>query len=169
MKKLMSLFIVLSLVAVSVFADEAADVINGMEEEERFEAQKTATMLITPKEENFHLDSTFKNQHPKVTLEFNPLYDELRIHYVVNYTTFERGEAMNVVLAVIQDFMQGKIEYDGYENYRYRSYRYLQNPKETSRIEKNGNRKSKVTEYFCYIQLRDRSPFSKGSKAAAEE
>ena len=75
----------------------------------RFEREKLTTQLITP--ENQHC--TDKNANVKI--EYQPMHDELRIYYETLYVTFDKGEAMNTVMACLQDFVKD----NKYYNYKY--------------------------------------------------
>ena len=139
MKKLLLVLTTLFLVAGSVFADDETDeIFANMSTEERYEEQKTKTIKIVP--ENQHV--TDKNA--KVELEFNPMYDEVRVTYTTSFASYDQGEAMNTVLAVLQDFQK---------EHGYTKYRYLQTPRESSYIDKNSKPKRKYTVYFCYVQM----------------
>ena len=65
---------------------------------ETFEAEKTKTEIIIPKD--FHS----KDTSASVKIEYSPMYDEVRIYYECMYVTYDRGEAMNAVLECLDDF-----------------------------------------------------------------
>ena len=44
------------------------------------------------------------------------MYDQARIYYETLYVTYDRGEAMNTVIAVLQDFQKER---------KYYSYHYI--------------------------------------------
>ncbi|MCR5252380.1 MAG: hypothetical protein K6C98_01530 [Treponema sp.] len=139
MKKLLLVLTTLFLVAGSVFADNETDeIFANMSSDELYEEQKTKTIKIVP--ENQHLE----DKNAKVELEFNPMYDEVRVTYTTSFASYDQGEAMNTVLAVLQDFQK---------EHGYTKYRYLQTPRESSYIDKNAKPKRKYTVYFCYVQM----------------
>jgi hypothetical protein len=67
---------------------------------ETFEAEKTKTEIIIPKD--FHS----KDTSASVKIEYSPMYDEVRIYYECMYVTYDRGEAMNTVLEVLADSVE---------------------------------------------------------------
>ena len=154
MKKLLLVLTTLFLVAGSVFADQETDeIFENMSAEERYEEQKTKTIKIVP--ENQHT----VDKNAKVELEFNPMYDEVRVTYTTSFASYDQGEAMNTVLAVLQDFQK---------EHGYTKYKYLQTPKESSYIDKEAKPKKKYTVYFCYVQMVEKSNM-KTVKGAAKE
>jgi len=142
MKKTLVVLACLSVFAGAMFAqDKKADsdwsaprAVREITDDE-FEEEKTQTLNIVPKEQHV----TDKNA--KVKIEYNPLYDELRIYYETLYVTYEKGEAMNTVMAVLEDFMP---------EYGYFHYRYLAKDREHYFKDDRGQRK---TEYSSYIKL----------------
>jgi len=139
MKKLLLVLTTLFLVAGSVFADNETDeIFANMSSDELYEEQKTKTIKIVP--ENQHIE----DKNAKVELEFNPMYDEVRVTYTTSFASYDQGEAMNTVLAVLQDFQK---------EHGYTKYRYLQTPRESSYIDKNAKPKRKYTVYFCHVQM----------------
>lgn len=103
--------------------------------DEEYEAEKTQTLTIVP--ENQH--TTDKNASVKI--EYSPLYDEVRIYYTTLYVTFDKGDAMNTVIEVMEDFM---------EDYKYFHYRYLKKDRERYFKDDRGQR---MAEYSSYIKL----------------
>lgn len=97
-------------VSLSLFAVTIGDNPDDPFERERFEAEKTTTRVIIP--ENNHC--TDKNA--SIRIEYSPMYDEVRIYYETLYVTYDRGEANNAVIAVLQDFEK---------EYKYQTYKYL--------------------------------------------
>lgn len=102
---------------------------------EKFEQEKTKTYNIVPEEQ--HL--TDKNG--KVWVEFNPTYDEARIYYETLYVTYDRAQAMNTVLACLQDFTV---------DHQYYHYRYLKDDKEKFYKDDRGQRKA---QYMSYVKF----------------
>lgn len=104
-------------------------------DDDQFEEEKTKTLLVIPKD--FHSE----DKNATVKIEFNPLYDEVRIYYETLYVTYDKGQAMNSVMGVMEDFMA--------EN-QYFHYSYLKKDREHSFKDDRGQRR---TEYSSYIKL----------------
>ena len=102
---------------------------------ETFEAEKTKTEIIVPKD--FHS----KDTSASVKIEYSPMYDEVRIYYECMYVTYDRGEAMNAVLECLDDF---RVEH------KYNVYRYLKDDKEKSFKDDKGRRKQ---QYISYVKF----------------
>ena len=104
---------------------------------ENFEANKTKTEVIIPKE--FHSsDST-----ASVKIEYSPMYDEVRIYYECMYVTYDRGDAMNAVLECLDDF---RVEH------KYNLYRYLKDDKEKFFKDDKGRRKAQYSSYVKFYR-----------------
>ncbi|MBR7063872.1 MAG: hypothetical protein IKI31_01765 [Treponema sp.] len=73
------------------------------------------TRIIVP--ENQHVT----DKTASVKIAYTPMYDEVRIVYTCMYVTYDKGEAMNTVLACLQDFQK--------EN-QYYHYTYLTRDRE---------------------------------------
>ena len=97
---------------------------------EQFEANKTKTEIIIPKEIH-STDST-----ASVRIEYQPIHDEVRIFYECMNVTYDRGEAMNAVLECLDDF---RVEH------KYNYYRYLKDDKESFKKDEKGRRKAIYT------------------------
>lgn len=104
-------------------------------DDDEFEAEKTQTLVSTPK------DMHTVDKNATVRIEFNPLYDEVRIYYETLYVTYDKGEAMNTVLACLEDFQK--------EN-QYFHYRYLKKDRERYFKDDRGQRKA---EYSSYLKM----------------
>ena len=104
-------------------------------EREKFEAEKTSTYVIIPEEQH----CTDKNA--SVRIEYSPIYDEVRIYYETLYVTYDRGEAMNTVMAVLQDFQK--------EN-KYYSYRYLRPESQKLFRDDRGQKKMQWSAYLKF-------------------
>ena len=102
---------------------------------ETFEAEKTKTEIIVPKD--FHS----KDTSASVKIEYSPMYDEVRIYYECMYVTYDRGEAMNAVLECLEDF---RVEH------KYNVYRYLKDDKEKFFKDDRGRRKA---QYISYVKF----------------
>ena len=104
---------------------------------ETFEAEKTKTEIIIPKD--FHS----KDTSASVKIEYSPMYDEVRIYYETMYVTYDRGEAMNAVLECLDDF---RIEH------KYTVYRYLKDDKEKVFKDDRGRRKAQYNSYVKFYR-----------------
>ena len=99
---------------------------------------------ITPEDQ--HCD----DKNAKVRIEYYPIYDEIRIYYETLYVTYDRGEAMNAVIACVEDFMRDK---------KYLSYRYLRPESQKYFKDDRGQRKA---QWSAQIKLeRGRLDFDK--------
>jgi len=136
MKKLLLTLLTLSIFTVSMFAVDAQEINNDPDAAAVYEEQKTTTVTIVP--ENQHVT----DKSAKVTIEYEPSYDEVRIYYVASSVTYDKGEAMNTVLAVLQDFQK---------EHKYFSYKYLSAPREKSFADKKARKK--YTQYYAYVQF----------------
>lgn len=96
-------------------------------DEETFEAQKTKTQVIVP--ENQHLTDTTGS----VKIEYQPMFDQVRIYYECMYVTYDQGEAMNTILECLADFQK---------EHKYISYRYLRDDRERFYKDDRGRRKA---------------------------
>ena len=104
---------------------------------ETFEAEKTKTEIIIPKD--FHS----KDTSASVKIEYSPMYDEVRIYYECMYVTYDRGEAMNAVLECLEDF---RVEH------KYNVYRYLKDDKEKFFKDDRGRRKAQYNSYVKFYR-----------------
>lgn len=116
MKKIVILAILFSFVA-SAFAQESPETKNAyvdpkseLERYEKIETEKTSTQVISipdgvpsMKDKKYMTDDLVKTGGT-ITIEYNPLYNEARIYYTCTMVKFDKGQAMNIVLAVLQDF-----------------------------------------------------------------
>jgi hypothetical protein len=111
MKKLAVAFFSLFFVIGGVFAQTEASEMP----EDTANKPDLSTKIIVP--ENQHIT----DKTAKVRIEYTPLSDEARIYYTSMYVTYQKGEAMNTVLACLQDFTK--------EN-KYYHYKYLERDRE---------------------------------------
>ena len=135
MKKIVTLFTVLTLFSAAIFAETIGDNPDDPFERDRFEQEKVTTVTIVPEDQH----CTDKNASVKI--EYSPIYDEVRIYYETLYVTYDEGEAMNTVMAVLQDFQKEKKSY---------SYKYLKDSKEKYYKDERGQRKA---EYSAYLKF----------------
>ncbi|MBP5519043.1 MAG: hypothetical protein J6X84_00495 [Treponema sp.] len=135
MKKIVTLFTALTLISAAIFAQPIGDNPDDPFERDKFEQEKLTTKVIVP--ENQHC--TDKNASIKI--EYQPIYDEVRIYYETLYVTYDKGEAMNSVMAVLQDFQK---------EYKYYSYRYLKDDKEKYFKDERGQRRAQYSSYLKF-------------------
>ena len=106
-------------------------------EREKFEKEKTKVEIIVPQDQ--HLE----DKNASVRMEYMPIYDEVRIYYTTLYVTYDRGEAMNTVLACLADFQK---------EHKYNSYRYLKEDRERYFKVKN-DRGQRKAEYSSSVKF----------------
>ncbi|MCR4580106.1 MAG: hypothetical protein K5681_07155 [Treponema sp.] len=109
--------------------------VSSVEDDLKFEETKVTTELIVP--ENQHCT----DKHANVRIEYMPMYDEIRIYYETLYVSYDRGEAMNSVIACVEDFMKDK---------KYNRYRYLKPESQKYWKDDRGQRKA---QWSAYIKL----------------
>ena len=119
----------------AVFAETIGDNPEDPFERDRFEREKLTTQIIVPEDQH----CTDKNASVKI--EYQPMHDELRIYYETLFVTFDEGEAMNTVMAVLQDFIKKE---------KYYNYRYLEKDKIKSFKDE---RKQRKTIYSSHVKL----------------
>ena len=104
---------------------------------ETFEAQKTKTEIIVPK------DIHSKDTSASVKIEYSPMYDEVRIYYECMYVTYDRGDAMNSVLECLEDFRK---------EHKYNTYRYMKDSKEKFFKDDRGRRKAQYISVVKFVR-----------------
>lgn len=134
MKKLLSTLAALILAAGFVFAQGIASAEKPYDDE-TFEAEKTKTEIIIPKDQ--HVSDSFGS----VKIEYQPIFDQVRIYYETNYVTYDKGEAMDIVMQCLNDF---RIEH------HYSNYRYLKDDKERYFKDDRGFRRA---QYISTVQF----------------
>lgn len=134
MKKLIALFASLTIFCGLMTAQPVSD---DPFEREKFEAEKTSTYVIVPEDQH----CTDKNASVKI--EYSPIYDEVRIYYETLYVTYDRGEAMNTVMACLQDF-QKENNYFGYKYLKPESQKYFKDDR--------GQRKAQWSAYLKFTR-----------------
>ena len=82
----------------------------------------TSTRLIIPEDQH----TTSKTA--KVQIEYTPLTDEAHVYYTCMAVSYDQGEAMNTVLACLQDF-QKENQYYSYKYMRKDSVKYFKDDK----------------------------------------
>ena len=155
MKKLVVQTLFIFGLLAGAFAQPMSD-IDDVYNEGKFETEKTKLEIIIPEDQH----TTDKNA--EVRIEYFPLYDEVRIYYTTLYVTYDRAEAMNTVLACLQDF-QTRFSADKDYHYSeedgigtkksfayYRSYSYLKPDKERFFKDDRGQRKA---QYISHVKF----------------
>lgn len=127
MKKIVAAIFVLFAVGF-VFAQEAA-------QDESPVTERTVRVIVPE-------DQHVTDRTASVRIEYEPMYDEARIFYSCMYVTYDKGEAMNTVLACLQDFMVDN---------KYYGYSYLARDRE--RYFKS-DRGYNMAEYMSYVKFR---------------
>ncbi|MCR4743066.1 MAG: hypothetical protein K5866_09385 [Treponema sp.] len=132
MKKSLILVLCLALTTSFIFAQADEEDPFGIE---KFEAEKTKTYRIVPEEQHC------VDINAKVYIEYNPTYDEARIYYETLYVTYAKDEAMNTVMAVLQDFTK---------EHQYYHYKYLKDDREKYFKDDRGQRKAQYSSYVKF-------------------
>ncbi len=136
MKKLFALVAIAMLFIGSAVAQESASA--GVTDIEAIPSnQDSSTQLIT-------VEDKYPELHPKakelsLRLEYTPLTGEVKFFYTCTQSSFEVGEAMNVAMAVYDDF---GVEH-GYKHKRY----FAKDKKKYIKDE----RKVRMVEYSSYV------------------
>ena len=141
MKKILALFAVFAVLMGSVFAETIGDNPDDPFERERFEKEKLTTQLVTMDLHSVGLSESEIDKNATVTIEYQPMHDELRIYYETLYVTFDKGEAMNAVLACLQKFAKDN---------KYNNYKYMEDDRAKYYKDDRGQRKAK---YSSHIKL----------------
>lgn len=68
-----------------------------------------------------------------IKIEYQPVFDEVRIYYECMYITYDQGEAMNTVIACLENFQK---------EHKYFRYRYLKDDRERFFKDETGKRKA---------------------------
>ena len=141
MKKILALFAVFAVLMGSVFAETIGDNPDDPFERERFEKEKLTTQLVTMDLHSVGLSESEIDKNATVTIEYQPMHDELRIYYETLYVTFDKGEAMNAVLACLQKFAKDN---------KYNNYKYMEDDRAKYYKDDRGQRKGM---YSSHIKL----------------
>ena len=114
MKKIFAVIAALMCFSGYAFSDEVEDLLK--------QPQDTLTRTITPEEQHV------TNKTAKVQIEYTPLTDEVHIYYTCMAVSYDQGEAMNSVLACLQDF-QKQNQYYSYKYLKRDSIKYFKDEK----------------------------------------
>ncbi len=107
----------------------------------RYDREKAKTEIIIPEDQHLLDINGSEKKNASVKIEYSPFYDEVRIYYECMYVTYDRGEAMNTVMACLQDFQKDK---------KYYSYRYLRDDRERFFKDERGRRRA---QYISYVKF----------------
>ena len=106
MKKIVTLLALFAVLMGSVFAETIGDNPDDPFERDRFEREKLTTQIITMDLTTVGLKDSEIDKNATVKIEYQPMHDEIRIYYETLYVTFDKGEAMNAVMACLQKFVK---------------------------------------------------------------
>ena len=128
MKKIFAIAVALFCFAGVTFGDDLAEL------QKDPNAVDLTTRTIVPE------DQHTTNKTAKVQIEYTPLTDEAHVYYTCMAVSYDQGEAMNTVLACLQDFQK---------EYQYYSYKYLR--KDSVKYFKDNN--IKWATYHSYVKF----------------
>ena len=145
MKKIVTLLTVFAVLIVSVFAETIGDNPEDPFERDRFEKENLTTQVNTVElkdvYEELGLNANAYDKNASIKTEYVPMHNELRIYYETLYVTFDKGEAMNAVLAYVQKFVKDN---------KYYNYKYM----EDDRVKYyKDDRKQRKAVYSSHIKL----------------
>lgn len=126
MKKFLISLSVVAAVCLALFAQEIPQS-DYQPADYDFETQKTKTEIIIPK------DQHLTNETGSVKIEYQPIYNQVRIYYECMYVTFDRGEAMDTINECLADFQK---------EHKYFGYRYLTEDRTRFFKDEKGRRKA---------------------------
>lgn len=128
MKKIF-MFAVVSLFAFgSIFAQDANAVTSQEESVAEESVDQNATQIIMLEDIDLYKELHPKAKNVTLRIDYTPLTHEAIFTYTCVRSSYEKGEAMNVAIAVYQDFA---------EQHNYKHYRYADYKKGTLGVEKN--------------------------------
>ena len=119
MKKILTLLAVFTVLFGSLFPETIGDNPEDPFERDRWEKEKLTTQVYNFELKTGHDELGLKeidiDKNATIKAEYIPMHNELRIYYETLYVTFDKGEAMNAVMAYIQKFVKD----NKYYNYKY--------------------------------------------------
>ena len=124
MKKIFTVAAVALLAVGSVFAQDAEAALPETEEE----VNQNETKIIILEDKDLYKELHPKAKKVELRLDYTPLTNEVFFTYTCVRSSYEKGEAMNVALAVYQDFAA---------EHGFKHYRYADDKKGTLGVEKN--------------------------------
>ncbi len=119
MKKLIAVMAALFCFAGFTFAEEYSELEMNPDNREKVLMK---TREIIPEEQHT------TNKTASVKIEYTPLTDEAHVYYTCMAVSYDQGEAMNTVLACLQDF-QKENQYYSYKYLRKDSVKYFKDDK----------------------------------------
>ncbi len=143
MKKILALFAVFAVLMGSVFAETIGDNPDDPFERERFEKEKLTTQTITMDLTTVGLKDSEIDKNASVRIEYQPMHDEARIYYETLYVTFDKGEAMNTVMACMQKFVKDN---------KYYNYKYMQDDRVKYFKDERGQRRAMYSSHIKLIR-----------------
>ena len=152
MKKIITILTCLLFAAGTIFAQDAAAASNAAPSNSASSTDKSDPSTPEESYNNKGYDEKTmrvivpENQHTtdktaSVKIEYTPMYDEARIYYTCMYVTYDKGEAMNTIMACLEDFMKDN---------QYYHYTYLSRDRE--KYFKN-ERGYSMAQYMSYIKF----------------
>ena len=137
MKKIILAILISITIGFGVFAQGVSGTNSDIYDAETFEAEKTTTQIIIPSEQHT------VDQTATVKIEYMPMYDEARIYYETLYVTFDKGEAMNTVMACMQKFVKDN---------KYYNYKYMQDDRVKYFRDDRGQRRAMYSSHIKLIR-----------------
>ena len=145
MKKILTLFAVFSVLMCSVFAETVGDNPDDPFERDKWEKEKLTTQVfniaLKDSYEELGLKESEIDKNATIKAEYMPMHDEIRIYYDTLYVTFDKGEAMNAVMAYVQKFVKDN---------KYYQYKYMEKDKVKPYKD---DRKQRKAMYSSHIKL----------------
>ena len=146
MKKIVAIMTFMCCMLISVFAQETEGKIPSAEvpfDNAYFEENKTKTETYTYTTEQVKEICNKNTNNPQanegfdetcsIKIEYQPVFDVVRIYYECMYITYDQGEAMNTILACLEDFQK---------DHKYFRYRYIKEDRERFFKDDRGKRKA---------------------------
>ncbi|MBQ0039915.1 MAG: hypothetical protein KBS64_05770 [Treponema sp.] len=146
MKKIFTLAAVALFAVGSIFAQDADAILAEVAAEESA-ADPNATQVIILEDLDVYKSLHEKAKNVELRIDYTPLSNEAIFTYTCVRSSYEKGEAMNVAMAVYQDFAA---------EHKYKHYRYADYKKGTFGVEKHF-KKGKIP----YVSYSSRVIFSK--------
>ena len=145
MKKILSILALFAVLMGSVFAETIGDNPEDPFERDRWEKEKLTTQVYNFELKTGHDELGLKeidiDKNATIKAEYIPMHNELRIYYETLYVTFDKGEAMNAVMAYLQKFVKDN---------KYYNYKYM----EDDRVKYfKDDRKQRKAMYASHIKL----------------
>ena len=143
MKKILTLLALFAVLMGSVFAETIGDNPDDPFERDRFEREKLTTQVINMDLTTIGLKESEIDKNATVKIEYMPMHDELRIYYETLYVTFDKGEAMNTVMACLQKFVKDN---------KYYNYKYMEDDRVKPFKDDRGQRRTLYTSHIKLIR-----------------